>query len=253
MNRSIPLLLFSLLLTIGLFGKAESPSNWTQAAEAYKNKQYTVAFDLYQELMDTGYVSSALYYNMGNVCYRQHKLGLSILYYEKALKLAPRDQEIKANLELAKSDQLDQIDPLPPFFLDRWRHGLQSLLSSNTWSILGGLMVWIGVGGLILWILGKERKQRKWGFIVGAVLLGLSLLPFYLASSRAQFERNSGMAILLEVEYGLRSAPEEGSTVLVPLHEGVKLVIIDQIGDWLKVKLEDGEQGWLPEKSLGMI
>lgn len=237
----------------GLFGKEALPATWEQAAEAYQNKQYTEAFDLYQGLIKEGQVSPALYYNMGNVCYRQNKLGLAILYYEKALKLAPRDQEIKGNLELAKNQQADQIDPLPPFFLDRWRHGLQSLFSANTWSILGMLCLWIGVGGLVLWILGKERKQRKWGFIAGISLLIISLIPFYLSNSRAQFELNSGTAILLEKEYGLRSAPEEGSKILVPLHEGVKLVIIDQIGDWLKVKLEDGEQGWLPEKSLAMI
>lgn len=253
MIRSLPLLLLGLLLSVGLFGKEALPASWEQAGEAYKNKQYTVAFDFYQGLMDEGYSSAALFYNLGNVCYRQHKLGLAILYYEKALKLAPRDQEIKGNLELAKSQQADQIDPLPPFFLDRWRHGIQSLLSANTWSILGIVCLWIGVGGLIVWILGKERRQRKWGFIAGISLGILSLLPFYLSSSRAQFEQNSGTAILLDKEYGLRSAPEEGSKILVPLHEGVKLVIIDQIGDWLKVKLEDGEQGWLPEKSLGMI
>ncbi len=253
MIRSLPLLLLSFLLTVGLSGKEVVPANWEQAREAYQNKQYTVAFDLYQGLIDEGHVSPALYYNMGNVCYRQNKLGLAILYYEKALKLAPRDQEIKTNLALAKSQQADQIDPLPPFFLDRWRHGIQSLLSANAWSLLGILFLWIGVGGLILWILGKERKQRKWGFIAGISLLTASILPFYLSASRAQFEQHSGTAILLDQEYGLRSAPEEGSTILVPLHEGVKLVIIDQIGDWLKVKLEDGELGWLPKKSLGMI
>ena len=253
MIRSLPFLLLSLFLVVGLSGKEALPATWEQAGEAYKNKQYSTAFDLYQGLIDEGRVSSALYYNMGNVCYRQDQLGLAILYYEKALKLAPRDAEVKGNLELAKSQQADQIDPLPPFFLDRWRHGLQSLFSANVWSMLGVLCLWIGVGGLILWILGKERRQKKWGFIAGISFLIVSLLPFYLSSSRAQFEQNSGTAILLDKEYGLRSAPEEGSKVLVPLHEGVKLVIIDQIGEWLKVKLEDGEQGWLPEKSLGMI
>ncbi|MBX2872876.1 MAG: tetratricopeptide repeat protein [Saprospiraceae bacterium] len=253
MIRSLPPLLLSLWLAVGLFGKEALPATWEQAGDAYQNKQYTVAFDLYQGLLDEGHISPALYYNLGNVCYRQHKLGLAILYYEKALKLAPRDQEIKGNLALAKSQQTDQIDPLPPFFLDRWQHGLQSLFSANTWSLIGLLFLWVGVGGLVLWILGKERGQRKWGFIAGISLLILSLLPFYLSSSRAQFEQYSGTAILLEREYGLRSAPEEGSKILVPLHEGVKLVIIDRIGDWLKVKLEDGEQGWLPEKSLGMI
>ena len=252
MSKSLPLLLWSLLLTVGLMGE-EMPANWTKAAEAYQDKQYTLAFDLYQELIQEGFVSPALYYNMGNVCYRQHKLGLAILYYEKALKLAPRDREIQANLALAKSQQLDQIDPLPDFFLDRWQGALQSLFSSNAWSVIGAITLWVGVGGLILWILGRERKQRKWGFIVGVSLVILSILPFYLASSRAQFERNSGTAVLLEAEYGLRSAPEESSKVLVPLHEGVKLVILDRIGDWFKVKLEDGEQGWLPEKALGMI
>ncbi len=253
MKRSLLMTILAIFLAIGLSAKAELPTNWTKANEAYKDKQYTEALKLYEGFIEEGLASAALFYNMGNVYYRQDKVGLAILYYEKALKLSPRDAAVRANLALAQSRQVDQIQALPAFFLDRWQQALQSIFPSNTWSILGLLLLWTGVGGLIFWLLAAERTQRKRGFLIGATLLTLSIIPFYLSASRASFERNPGTAILLEPEYGLRTAPEEESTVILPLHEGVKLLIIDRIGEWMKVQLEDGEQGWLPEEALGMI
>lgn len=253
MKRSLLMTILAIFLAIGLSAKAELPTNWTKANEAYKDKQYSEALKLYEGFIEEGLASAALFYNMGNVYYRQDKVGLAILYYEKALKLSPRDAAVRANLALAQSRQLDQIQALPAFFLDRWQQALQSIFPSNTWSILGLLLLWSGVGGLIFWLLAAERTQRKRGFLIGATLLILSIIPFYLSAGRASFERNPGTAILLESEYGLRTAPEEESTVILPLHEGVKVLIIDRIGEWMKVQLEDGEQGWLPETALGMI
>lgn len=253
MKRSLLMTMLGLFWAIGLSAKAELPTNWTKASEAYQDKQYAEALRLYEGFIEDGYASAALFYNMGNAYYRQDKIGLAILYYEKALKLSPRDAAVRANLDLAQSQQVDQIQALPSFFLDRWQQSLQSIFSSNTWSILGLLLLWTGVGGLIFWLLAAERTQRKRGFIIGATLLVLSIIPFYLSAGRASFERNPGTAILLEAEYGLRTAPEEESTVILPLHEGVKVAIIDRIGEWMKVQLQDGAQGWLPEEALGMI
>lgn len=245
--------IWALFWVIGLSAKAELPTDWTKANEAYQDKQYSEALKLYEGFIEDGYASAALFYNMGNVYYRQDKIGLAILYYEKALKLAPRDAAVRSNLALAQNRQVDEIQALPAFFLDRWQQSLQSIFSSNTWSILGLLLLWSGVGGLVFWLLAGERTQRKRGFIIGATLLILSIIPFYLSAGRASFERNPGTAILLEAEYGLRTAPEEESTVILPLHEGVKVAIIDRIGEWMKVQLQDGAQGWLPEEALGMI
>lgn len=253
MKRSLLMTTLAIFLAIGLSAKAELPTNWTKANEAYKDKQFSEALKLYEGFIEEGLASAALFYNMGNVYYRQDKIGLAILYYEKALKLSPRDAAVRANLALAQSRQVDQIQALPAFFLDRWQQGLQSIFSSNTWSVLGLLLLWAGVGGLIFWLLASVRTQRKRGFIIGSTLLILSIIPFYLSAGRSSFEQNPGTAILLESEYGLRTAPEEESTVILPLHEGVKLLIVDRIGEWMKVQLEDGEQGWLPEEALGMI
>lgn len=253
MRRSLLVLLMMAVLDIGWAAQDKTKENWALANEAYKENKYTEALRLYEGLLEEGYVFPALFYNIANIYYRQHKLGLAILYYEKALKLSPRDKAIQYNLQLAKAQQLDQIEPLPPFFLHRWRQNAQSLLTANTWSGIGLVFLWLGVAGLVLWILGADRQQRKRGFIGGVILLLISIIPFYLAASRGSYEKHPGTAILLEMEYGLRSAPEEGSKVLVPLHEGVKLVIVDQIGDWYKVQLEDGELGWLPQQVMGMI
>ena len=91
--------------------------------EFYQEKLYNKAIDVYQQVIHLGYEGTSLYYNLGNAYYRSGKLGLSILYYEKALKLSPGDDEVIHNIAIANAKTLDKIDTLPKFFIFQWWEG----------------------------------------------------------------------------------------------------------------------------------
>ena len=71
--------------------------------EFYQDKQYDKAIDTYQQVIHLGYEGTSLYYNLANSYYRDGKIGLSILYYEKALKLSPGDDDVIHNLTIANT------------------------------------------------------------------------------------------------------------------------------------------------------
>ena len=79
----------------------------------YKKKDYQKAMDAYQKAMGTGDVvlQSQTYYNMGNSLYRAQKLPEAISAYERALKLNPKDQDAKYNLEYVRNKLKQNAQP----------------------------------------------------------------------------------------------------------------------------------------------
>ena len=253
--RKILSLIFCIILFFAQFSLAqtEEQSVFQSANKAFFNKNYDQAIQLYESILDEDIQSIELYFNVGNCFFQKKEWGKTILNYERALLLAPNDKAILQNLELAKSETVDEIAVLPNFFLARWWTQIRELTNSGIWSILAILLFWLGIGGIILWILGKERTQRKRGFLGGMTILGLSLLIFSLAFSNYQLQQESGSAIIMSKETSLKSLPDEISNDILPLHEGTKVEITDKITSWYKVRLDNGEVGWIIESALEEI
>mgnify|MGYP006134340253 CR=1 FL=1 len=251
--------LISLIFCISLFfiqtsvAQPEEQATFQAANEAFSNKNYDQAIQLYESILDKNLQSSELYFNLGNCFFQKKEWGKTILNYERALLIAPNDTAVLQNLALAKSKTVDGIAVLPNFFLARWWTQIRNLTHSGIWSLLGILLFWLGIGGIILWILGKERTQRKQGFLGGMITLGLSILIFALAYNRYQIQQKSGSSIIMSKETSLKFLPDEISKEIIQLHEGTKVKITEKITSWYKVRLDNGEVGWITESALEEI
>ncbi|MCH2082755.1 MAG: tetratricopeptide repeat protein [Saprospiraceae bacterium] len=224
-----------------------------EANKFYQSKKYEDAIKNYKEILSNGHESGALYYNLGNAYYRTNEIGKAILNYERALVLLPNDTQTKHNLKIANGQQKDQIEAIEPFFLIKWWSSLRQIFSSTIWSIITLVILWAAVAGFGLWLFATDRLRKKQGFLAGIIALLVSILPLCLAISKAAFEKDTAMAIVLADEISLRSAPDADSQKILSIHEGVKITLLDQIADWYKVRLGDGEQGWLPKNSFEKI
>lgn len=223
------------------------------ANTAYENKKFKEAIDAYEKIALTGNFSPELYYNLGNSYYRTNQVGQSILNYERALRLAPGDADIRQNLAIAEQKRIDDLGVIEPFFLKKWWEGLANFVASGIWSALGILLIWLGIAGFILWLIGKERTQRKKGFLMGIALFLLSLFFFGLANTRSGIEQDSRAGVIMKKTVDLRSAPDAESKKIMAIHEGLKIDLLDQLGEWYKVRLSDGEQGWVQQDSFEKI
>lgn len=241
------------LLQIVLFGQNEPATSFAEANDLYQQKKYAAAAKIYEDVLKNDWQSVDLHYNLANAYYKNKELGKAILHYERALLLAPGNEDVQYNLAIAENERRDEIEVLPPFFLAAWWQNMRSAASSTTWGVIGILLFWIGIGGFLFLLLGKSRKHKKMGFIGGVVALLLSILPLSLAYSRAMMEKNSGTAVVLAEEINLKSGPDESSTTLNKLHEGTKVALVDVIGAWHQVKLPNGEIGWLEKSGLEEI
>jgi len=219
------------------------------ANQAYEKANYNFAIEQYEGILGEGQHSAELYYNLGNAYFKKGNLGKAILNYERTLTLAPHDTQARDNLAIAQARTVDIIQPLPDFFLTEWWRSLQQNLSANAWSWIAILMLWLSVGGFVVWLLFSQREQKKRGFLIGMVCLALFGITFMLAAQRNAAQQNSNQAIILEKQTNLKDAADADSPNILKLHEGTKVYLLDQIGEWHKVRLPNGEQGWLKEGS----
>ncbi len=244
---------FALLNAVNVSFASTSDDLLNTANQAYQDGNYQTAIQSYETLLSEYPNSTDLHFNLGNAYFRTKQLGKSILHLERAALFSPNDKDVQHNLAVVKDQLTDQIEVLPEFFMTRWWNGLRAALRPTGWGILGLLFLWAGIGGLLLWQRGAQRKLRKQGFVIGILLLLLSILPFCLSFSGQKYLKEPGRAVIMQQEVALRSAPDKASENLFSLHEGTSITIVDKIGDWYKVRLSNGEEGWLEINTLELV
>lgn len=243
MNK-LTLLIFSLVLSISLAAQ-DTAEKFERANNAYIEGNFDESESLYQGLIDNGYDSAELYYNLGNTYFRMDQIPQAILYYEKALKINPRNKDYQYNLDIAKSKIAEPLEEVPEFFLNNWWRNMANWMPSTGWSVIGLVFLWIGIAGGIFWLIGRERRHRKLGFLIGVMAFAFCFLPFLLAKSNVQMSQETNAAIIMQHGIALKSAPESDQD-LANVPGGTKVNLLDKIGTWHKVQLPNGETGWLP-------
>jgi tetratricopeptide (TPR) repeat protein len=218
--------------------------------EAFTTEDYEKAADVYEQILEKGQVSFELYYNLGNAYFRLNEIPKSILNYERALQIKPHQKAARYNLKLANQRTIDQISTASPFFLIEWWMAWRGFFSSTLWSILTIISIFIGISGGIAWLLGESRKIKKIGFLLTVAFVGLGILFGFTAWQRYAHEQQSDMAILFAEETALKVGADNASPDILTLHEGTKVEVLGKTGLWNKVRLPNGEQGWLPVESL---
>lgn len=253
-SSAVTALLLMLLPVWALDAQAPADSLWDAGAAAYTDGDWMGAAQAWSAIEAEGLESPELYYNIGNAYFKASDYAHAILYYERALKLDPSYSDARFNLEFARESVQDRIETVPEFFLKTWVRRMGYWFSSNTWTALFFVLLALALAGGLLFLLGSGAAMRRTGFFAGiaALLLSFCCLGF-AASQKAAYARADSAVITVPVS-SVKSSPGAGSgTDLFVLHEGTKVRILDQVGDWLNIELSDGRQGWLPASSLELI
>jgi len=228
---------------------AQAPEElWQSAAEQFNSGNYSTAIANYQ-LIEKEVASSELYYNMGNSYYLLDSVALSILYFEKAIKLNPRDRTARENLELAVELMHNPIPAIEEFFLKRWLNSLSDLLPPMGWGILCVLILWTIVWMLVRSVRRNTLRKDRLRYALPVAALVISLLTGYVAY---QNQTTSDYAVVME-SIEVKVAPDALSAVTRTVSEGEKVLIMDKLDDFYKVRFVNYEHGWLPESAVRRI
>lgn len=226
---------------------------WERGNTLYTNGDYNGAIAAYDSIVNQGLGSAKLYYNLGNAYFKAGRTGKAIVFYNRALKLAPSDSDTAYNLAYANTYVKDKIDAVPEFFVARWVRSLRNLLGSNAWAVISLVLLALTLALTGIYLLSERRRVRKAGFFSAIAALILTIITFSFAATERHAILDSSEAIVLSSAVSVKSSPDRTSKDIFILHEGTKVTVLDRFGDWTEIRIADGNEGWVVNSSIETI
>jgi tetratricopeptide (TPR) repeat protein len=250
MNRV--LMIISILASCFTVAESKDLQDILQAGnQYYLDGKYEMAVQSYQSIIDSGYASAELYYNLGNAYYKSHDITMALVNYERARILKPNDPEINHNLEIAREFVVDRIEVLPEFFLRRAYVGFVKIFDADIWALISVIAFGFALSLFLAYLFLNQLFFRKVSFWTGILFIVVAAFTFLFAFQQNNLVTKHNQAIILTPSVTIKSSPDEVSgTDLFLLHEGTKVTISDELGEWREVVLSDGNSGWLKETDL---
>ncbi len=237
------LFIFTTFLSITAF--AQSEAAFDKGKEQYKAGNFQGAIAAWKKIVDGGEHSANLYFNLGNANYKLNNIGESVYYYEKALQLDPSDSDIKTNLAFAENARIDAIEPLPQTVFNKWYKSISGIFTFNGWAILAIVFAFAFVALFLVYyfIASETRKRILFSLSIVSILFLIGSLSMAFITF-SEFEKNKP-AIVFADEVTIKSEPNLRSNNAFVIHEGTKVQILSQDGDWFRISLSDGKDGWI--------
>ena len=224
-----------------------------QVVAALKEKGlYDEAAQQYRGILRYSVRDPIVEYNLGNAEFRLGNLGQAILHYERARRLDPLDEDIRGNLEFARSLCFDRVEARPQTAAVRWLHVAQNRLGPDRQAWAALLFAWLAAG----WIAWGFSRPGRWSAAHGWTLAALFLAVALTASSwYVTLERLEGgrAAVVLEEVVEVLAGPSYNNPALFTVHEGLTLEIRSERDEWFQVSLPNGLNGWIAREAVGVV
>lgn len=188
-------------------------------------------------------MSASLFYNLANSYAAAGEIGPAVLNYERALRLAPGDADIRGNLEQVRKDAGLYRDEL---LLPR---RLAEMLGADQWLMLAGYaFLCLGLSALLASTVAGQRKGGIRWLMVGALAVLLLTLP--LALLRYQ---DWQVGVVLAEDAHLVISPFADAAPAGDIRAGRLIWPEREHGDYVLVKTESGKSGWLAKDGFALV
>lgn len=238
------------LMLVALLGatilSAQEPDQlFKEGNKLYTSGKYKEAIEKYEAIIARGYCNAELYYNLGNAYFKSKDIARSILYYERALLLNPSDNDIRFNLELARTFTVDKISRLPDFFLVAFFKWIRNRASSDSWAYIALISFVLSLFLFVLFWFAPRLGLKRSSFYLSLLmmLVFVASLSFSISSKRLVNSRKHAIVVVPAVS--VKSSPGNSGKDLFIIHSGIKVKIVRELENWAEITLLDGNKGWI--------
>ncbi len=250
-------MIFCFLLFVGGWSAQAATSDGQellkQANQLYGEGEYRQAAGIYEQLLAEEGIAPELYYNLGNAYFKAGEVALSVLNYERALRLNPRFDDAQHNLQLARERVIDNIPAVREFFVKRWLQIFVGRFTSDQWFYTAWVLFVLFLAGALAFVFGKSLELRKIAFAGSIVFLLCSVAALGSSLYQKNTYVNHRNAVVMSGIITVKSSPDRSGTDLFELHEGTKVEVKSTLGDWVEIMIADGRMGWTEEKHIEKI
>jgi len=234
------------ILAFSLFSYAQNSNVYfVEGNKLFKQQKYNESIEKYLQIGKKGTHSAEVYYNLANAYYKTNKIAPAIYYYEKALQLSPNNQDIKVNLDFAKRMTIDNIEALPTTLLQKLSKNTIQKLSYNSWAIVAVFLSFLFAMLFLVYHFSSSTTKKRLYFITGLLSFIFMLFSVFFAFKTSAINNNKREAIIFAQQTTIKTAPTLSSDTAFELHEGTKVSILETKDNWKKIKIIDGQTGWI--------
>ncbi len=239
----------------GRLSSSDAAVAFARGNAAYEEGDYAAALLAYGSIFRGGLESADLCLNAGNAAFRQAELGWAVYFYERGLRLSPRDPDLRYNLDLARLEARDRSLPEPGG--SRLLEGMVRLQAHTSaagaaWGLL--LAAWVFAGWLAVTIVaggdppGPTRSTRfgrrellRWIGLASGAWLAFAAGSVLVKAGQSW---TSPGAIVVATDLPVRSNPDAEATVEFTLHAGTAVRLGRAAGPFRELLFSDKLQGW---------
>lgn len=258
-------IIFTFLFALIFAGKilaADFNSDFSAANELYAKGKFSDAANLYEKILSSGQSSANLLFNYGNAEFKAGNLGKAIAAFRRAELLAPRDSEIRANLNFVRNQvQGSTVRE------SRWQSWLGNF-SLNEWTLFAAVAFWLTFVLLAAKQVLVARASRPFGenkqltgrmpvppptrgVTNALILLTILLVSISAVQTANHFSKQTAVVILAEAN--ARSGPFDDAQNAFAVRDGAELSVLDKHDDWVQVTDGSGKIGWLNKKQVEIL
>lgn len=251
--KQLLIVLLLLLIFAGISYSDEASQMFEQANQLYLQAKYPDAIAQYEKIVQGGFESGELYFNLGNAYYKNGNIPKAILNYERAKELLPRDEDVQFNLQLANLQVVDKIEAVPRLFVYRWADSMLALFSLSTMGWIVYAFFMLTLTAFALFLFSRTYTQKRLSMFAGLVFSAALILTMIGFGVQSYKESNTEFAIVMSDVANIKAAPDSKGNDLFVLHKGLRVQVLDGVNHWRKIRLADGKVGWIPEEDCESI
>jgi len=224
-----------------------------QANDFYQKNQFEDAIVFYNKVIDLQFESANLYYNLGNAYFKNGENARALLWFERALRLEPNNEDITHNIAFVQQKLIDKIEVLPELFIVKWWNACSKLFTGNQWATLSIIACALFAFCFLLILLIRISWIRSLSIFIAIIALFFTIFSVIFAKKETSRYIQSPEGIIMQHVINVKSTPNEKGSDLFVIHSGLKVEITDQLNEWVEIRLPNGEKGWILMEQIEVI
>jgi tetratricopeptide (TPR) repeat protein len=249
-SPGIKILMLTVLLSAApVVPTAAFGQSFKEANQFYKENKYDQAIEAYEKILQSGFESGNLYYNLGNSYFKKGELGRAVLNYERSRLFIPADSDLRSNYNFVRSSlNVPSGQGESRWFL-RWIDLLFDGAGINGLTVMVSVL-WLGILVLLAACLFSRGLRQFAAPVIAFCAAALIISSIALARRITHYEHGA-VVIIREAE--AKFEPRPGATTYFKASEGSPVIVLDRAAGWAKIRRPDAKIGWVPSPAIAGI
>jgi tetratricopeptide (TPR) repeat protein len=227
---------------------------YARALRDYYAGRYDKAVEGMERLLAVPVEHEDVHYNLGCAYFRSDKLGPAIYHFERAMALDPGAEDARFNLDTSRALVAARVkDEIKGAASEPWWVRLVSTLSLRSWAIIFLGLWWATLGVLFALRYTHAGPARAGLIAVNSILAGLALSSALLLAGRVYLGRRVPSGIVLPDQLAVREGPDASTKISFTVHAGLRVRLQARGDGWMRVRLANGLEGWVPQREIGAL